>query len=370
MSKYSSISYIVCKSSTAVWLPEPPVGDRGAVNALQLLQPTVIDHADPESYLGGDYLDRPETDPNDELSSLGYDVHGPPDGTLRSIKSVPDEEKSGTAAEDNETPPRAPALAFTAPIVHLNEGSVSSVADFLTQNIQDGTGGAVTDSTRKLKLANLVDTLLQAADIKRLSSPNRRSESDGNAKVSENAGVTPKDPQSTSSVSPALIISVIDYALIYETSNGGKVLDALHDVLHERRKAGQRILLVGSQDAGPASRKVTRKNQIDDFDDGPTRTILVPSVENPGWDLSLRHDLVRVKAINMRHLQDMLRRLASDSHQVHGLVSGTSLWSTTGLSSDFDATQEIWTLYDVHRLATEMLGWVPPGEVIDALDVG
>ncbi|KAL8869811.1 MAG: hypothetical protein Q9174_003989, partial [Haloplaca sp. 1 TL-2023] len=311
-----------------------------------------------------------ETDPNDELRSLGYDVHGAPDGTLRSTKSVPDEEKSGTVADDNETPPRAPALAFTAPIVHLNAGSVSSVADFLTQNIQNGSGVAVSDSTRKLKLANFVDTLVQAADIKRLSSPSGKSEGDCNAKVPENAGVTPKDPQSTSLASPALIISVVDYAQMYETSNGGKVLDALHDVLHERRKAGQRILLVGSQDAGPASHKTARKNTIDDFDDGPTRTILIPSAENPGYDLSLRHDFARVKAINMRHLQDMLRRLASDSHQVHALVSGTSLWSTTGLGSDFDATQEIWTLYDVHRLATEILGWVPPGEVIDALDVG
>jgi hypothetical protein len=160
-------------------------------------------------------------------------------------------------------------------------------------------------------------------------------------------------PQST-------IIMVRDYKEITTTSQGGRILEKLLDIIQRRRKEGQSIILAGtvsSADLVPSISKSGIRNLQSDYEEGPLRTIVVTPTRTPSQDGVLAEDdSRRIREINMRHLRDMVRRLTQDDgqHIAFATQDGWRLDSSIEFASGLD--DSVWPLDRVHRIAVIALG--------------
>ncbi|KAL9599816.1 MAG: hypothetical protein Q9219_003602 [cf. Caloplaca sp. 3 TL-2023] len=300
--------------------------------------------------MGGDYLDESSDPANEPLSSLSYEVYVANQGNKVQSNA------NTNAATTNEDP--------LAELVELLKAKLMSKPQQQPgRQSYKVTGPTAEESSRDQKLALFLDSLFHACDIKRAlqstdhegppkTNPNR------NSFKSENADAEFAVQQdATPTSSPTLIIHIKDYPEICNTQSGGKLLDALHSALSERRAAGERILLIGtcvSGNADLASSRLENDTLSEDLDPGGlTRTILVPLSSDRGLEeLFAALYKERVKSINIRHLQNMIRRLASTPEKVMKVLSRSGLQVDHRLQIQHD----IWSFAAVHRLATTALG--------------
>ncbi|KAL8947198.1 MAG: hypothetical protein Q9222_006497, partial [Ikaeria aurantiellina] len=342
--------------------------------------------------IGGDYLDVPGESQDEALSTLGYDIHA--NQTRESQRPGQQSEEEYDEDKDEEEgetrPPRSMKLvpgAITA--IPINTRLMKPIRDLLKNtvpalsNLQatprsnqmfQVMGAPVKESTREMKITTFVDTMLQAADIKRTMRPAaEESPSADNAgensheKGDVNAAATSMHTGLDHDVVTSLttIVWVEDYPEIYNTSNGGKIMEVLHEILQERRNAGQRILLVGtcsSKDHRLAYPRAGSKSTLWEFDTGPTRTIIIPTGGLPASMAGFAQSR-RTQAINIRHLQDMIRRLTSDPKHTDGIVFQKKLLKINSIQSSLpEIRDQVWTPDIVHRVASVALGMMADGE--------
>ncbi|MCJ1350089.1 MAG: hypothetical protein MMC33_000070 [Icmadophila ericetorum] len=157
-----------------------------------------------------------------------------------------------------------------------------------------------------------------------------------------------------------LIIMVRNYSEMNATRMGGRFLKILHEVVRTRRKEGQPILIIGTTsnvDLLPSISKAGFKSVQNELSFGPMRTVITPCRSPSSDTLFASDEKFRVKQINTRHIQDMIRRLAQDQYQVE-LVTVVNrdlqLDSAQVFASGLD--EYVFSFEQVHRIATITLG--------------
>ncbi|KAL8689348.1 MAG: hypothetical protein Q9218_004965 [Villophora microphyllina] len=323
----------------------PKLGATGVLNALtenlaamnnaDLIRITATDIAE----IGGGYMDEMGDDQGEALGLLGYDVCAVQDSSnSQDHRDEEDPEEAGEEADEEghgEEEHGGPGTSFPFPaaqgfVIRLDAKALSSIANTfknkrplgiptqkLSDHIRDIVGAPVKDSTRELRLSLLLDTLLNVSDAKRATEDankgNEIVESDQRP-VSAAPIDSPGPPMGQNSRSSPLIIQVTDYPEICSTRSGDKVMDALHDTLYERRKEGQRIVLVGtcaSEDRRLTSESRSRQWNIDM---ARTKTIMVPAIESTKGSFR-RYHRQQVIETNIQHILLMLASsIPQDQH--------------------------------------------------------
>lgn len=261
--------------------------------------------------IGGDYLNEPSEFQANTLSSLGYDAPLMAAARHQQVANDAPEEDDYEEADEDDTDQSPRDYAFPMPVRRGHAGGIAVVggASF-TGNLQDvfkilaPPGGSsqknkpsaiqnspqAKDMTPELKLGLLVETLLNAPEIKRVT---ERSDIKG-SHVSVSAEPLAEDTTSNDSKvksdeslptggtdhgSEGLIVLVQDYPQINLTLNGSRFIDKLHEVVDMRRKDGQKILIIGaasSKDLMPTLSWSAAKDLQNEPSEGPTRTVVVP----------------------------------------------------------------------------------------------
>jgi len=347
--------------------------------------------------LGGDYIDEPSDFRVNTLSSLGYDApllsaarHAPPpeDPTEEEDNEDLDDEEGTDHGPLRPIPYQRPGSGgFGAGVIHIGAFS-GSLPDIFKSMIPAGGPSQSPkpmmpkpfqqqpkDMTPELKMSLLVETLLNTPEIKRgtSSTSNGAEPSSMTSESSEDKAVeqyessqhvTETHSDDSERGSTGLVVVISDYPQMNTTINGGKFLDKLHEVVENRRKEGQRVLIVGtasSQDLMPSLSSSGVKEVQDQPRSGPIRTIVTP-IEEPFNGALDRAHKDKMKKINIRHLRDMLRRIAPDPTQVTQIVADWELEidSKAGFLSGLD--ESVWTMNRVNRVATTALGILKESE--------
>ena len=345
----------------------------------------------------GDYLDEPSTFRPNTLSSLGYDApfvsasrHAPP-------SEEPAEEEDYDEVEGEEGPDNGPFKS--GPFQRISGGAIGggaihysafagSIPDVLKSLIPMGSSTQTAnpiivgptqqqpkDMTPELKMGLLVETLLNTPEIKRVASAAAKDAgNDTGAQVpSEDQAIDSRLSQEKASERESsdrergdrgLVMLISDYPQISSTLNGSKFLDKLHEAVEDRRQEGQRILIVGtssSQDLMPSLSKSAVKEIQDSPRPGPTRSIIT-TVKEPFTGALDRDHKEKIKKINIRHLRDMLRRIAPNFTQVVQVVVDWDLDidSKVGFLSSID--ESVWSMDRVNRVVTTALGLLEQSE--------
>ncbi|KAL8673094.1 MAG: hypothetical protein Q9168_002477 [Polycauliona sp. 1 TL-2023] len=300
--------------------------------------------------IGGEYLDEVGVPPNESLSTLSYDIHAGLDERYSMMQGLPSDGKTGLGEEEESNSHQQSPVVKTF--------TLQSISDLFTGKSKTSPDqpaanqAVIQNDAKQLKLEAFVDALLHACSTKRVMQNVQVDETntkDSTHRSPEHREIN-QDPASPTIV-PPVIIQVDDYPEIYNTSNGGRVLDALHDALYERRMEGQRMLLIGTCEAKDIQIYASRPEhagQSSESDTGPTKTIIVPASEEMKRKFETDH-VDRTKSINARHLQYMIRRLAPNPERVSALVSDTN--PSINYSKD-----RVLSVDQVDRLATLVIG--------------
>ncbi|KAG8531149.1 uncharacterized protein KY384_004507 [Bacidia gigantensis] len=337
--------------------------------------------------IGGDYMEGATSFNSSSLSTIGYDVAGVsetrPSPAAESTQDEAEEYDEDGEDEGQEFEQSSKAFpptqlgAMSVSILPRGAFSLGDLSKFLKFPLQtDGDSSSqvpkvsgskstiqIEDNTPDMKMSMLIDTLLNAPDLKRLTQTySSEPESSGETppeRPPPNANFDTQNHQSQGE-SSKLIVIVEDYPQINMTLQGSKVLSKLHSVVDGRRSDGQSVLIVGtaSSDRGPTlgDHKAAIDNAQTQSWEGEVRTIVVPiedsSVHGRLWSEHKR----RTREINLRHLRHMLRRTSPNPTQVSAVVDDWRLplesqWAfVTGLD------QSIWSLDKVNRIAVVALG--------------
>lgn len=343
--------------------------------------------------IGGDYIDELSTFRKDTLSALGYDIQSVTDMPTPQRPEDPPEEEyfDESEEEDMDQSPGKPRYSAPGRIGGFN---AIHVGTFAANNIQDlfkpfvsqagspqqpkaaGTKAAIQlkDMTPELKMTTLVETLLDAPERKRRAEKSAAEEIAPQEKevvagVSSSVSQGSSDDAQESPFADAehgsegLVVLIQDYLQVNETIHGGKFLDKLHEVVDAKRREGQRILIIGTASSKELfSRSDIEKVQSKIPRNLPSRTIITPLNEVSREQTFAQHHKEKIKAVNMRHLKDMLRRTASVPAQVASIVSHRiiDVDSKTAFLSGLE--ESVWSLDRVSRAATTALGLLEGSE--------
>ncbi|KAL1648843.1 hypothetical protein SLS58_002023 [Diplodia intermedia] len=193
---------------------------------------------------------------------------------------------------------------------------------------------------------------------------------------------TSQDAQTPPS-SPRTIVLINDYKELTATRQGARVLDKIVELVQSRRKEGSEIMIVGTTSSAELvpelSRSAVRSLQAEN-EDSFFRTIVVPLGTVPlkpsigvQRGMSERRDSdqmfkdvlpadffefetaerKRNEQINIRHIQDMIRRLDPDAESKENVLSVPRLsWVLPAV----DWKSRVLAFHEVHRLVQTSIG--------------
>lgn len=166
-----------------------------------------------------------------------------------------------------------------------------------------------------------------------------------------------------SKTSPArdVIIHVQDYRDIQSTREGGKFISLLQKVIQDQRRAGSRIILIGT-----TSQELQRAPSQDGPDDHFAKTLIItPAMGSKAAATVFAEDRKkRTMDINIRHLQNILRfRLNEQASPVQDDIFGNRAWPLdASIIKESGIEERYWSYNQVHWLATLALGCVEGNE--------
>lgn len=349
--------------------------------------------------IGGDYLEDPTSFRNSTLSSLGYDTAAveryaqqplPPSSLGQAGEEDFEEVEEGEEGEEEAAQHQGAPRSFSSPAggmhatTHIVPAFVGTInledlfksmkkpGDPSTQGVgQPPTGSSertalqLRDDTENMKTFMLIESLLNAPEIKRYSSSQQH-------ETALEVGQTgnPHRGQSTGQVfhaergSNGLIVLVEDYPQISMTLKGSKFLEKLREVVNGRRREGQSVLIVGTSSSEKTIAPGNLKSSISEVQNqswnGAARTVVVPIRNFGDGDVMPRANRARISEINARHLRDMLRRITPVPEQVQDLVSDLDWQFPATLMSS--AEENILSLDEINRIATIALGMARQSE--------
>ena len=357
-----------------------------AENSTDFLHLTPQDIAE----IGGDYMDDPTKFSSNTLSSLGYDAYqATATSFAQTLEDPPDEEDFDESEEDMEQSTENTGRrvgGFNA--IHVGTFTANSLQDLFKPLVSQagspqqsraiGTKPVIQlkDTTPDMKLSMLVETMLNAPEIKRMAM-----KAAGRALITqeeeEGAGKLPSvshHPQDGSPESPfrlaergseGLIILVQDYPQVKSTISGSRYLDKLHELVDARRREGQRVLIVGtasSRELMPSFSRSGVDHVQRDPRNLPARTIITPVNETSPVGTFAQSHKEGIKWINMRHLKDMLRRTAPVPAQVVSIIADRNVIVDSETVFLSNMKESVWSLDRVSRAATTALGLLEGSE--------
>ncbi|KUJ13279.1 AAA-domain-containing protein [Mollisia scopiformis] len=214
------------------------------------------------------------------------------------------------------------------------------------------------DQWNDLKLTTAFDAMITSADAKRAAS---------------SVEIKSLEEAQTDSdlVERPLIVQIKDYRELQSGSQEGlDLIPRLRACVDKRWQEGRSIVLVGTTAmadlAAPLLRPAIQHLQSDVVD-GDTKTILVTPKRLEEIDVAFETDeKARTRSINIRHVEDMILRLAEGVRDL-----GPSL----DLEKDIDTAvayaagieDAVWTYSRVHRIATTIVGLVSESEAVDGV---
>ncbi|EED15430.1 mitochondrial AAA ATPase, putative [Talaromyces stipitatus ATCC 10500] len=195
--------------------------------------------------------------------------------------------------------------------------------------------------------------------------------------ATDSTSTPPTETVEKSDAPPKTIIHIQDYVELMHTREGSKFLKLLLDAIHSRRRHGYKILLVGTSsgyrdlyfDREMSPLPIVEQTRL--YLDSSARPFASPIAVFPSMDpkelnLKFAEDRSsRIRNINIRHLQDMLRlRVDADT-----TVIDDSVFDTTSWPSDIDSCTPLYALNvdylgytRVHNLSSMIMGAVQPNE--------
>lgn len=303
------------------------------------------------------------------IRSLGYEVYRP--AVSDAWQDIGEEGESDDADGMDSVPSRSfrPGLAGPKFItIESSRGSgdiplpmpmglKSLVAAF--NNPADGSGGSGSsqapkdrDEDRRFQLINEL-----------LSSPTKTRQAD---KATPGEGQSENSENSKPTRTRDVIVQVQDYGEIQGTREGARFIQLLQKAIQDRRKAGSRVLFVGTaaQDAAPDSD--TSRLMQNAFDDQFSQMLMVtPAMGSEKAEKTFAEDRKkRTLEINIRHLQDMLRtRLHQAPSALKDDIFADRAWPLdASLVKESGLEERYWTYSQVHWATTLALGNLKPGE--------
>lgn len=373
-----------CPTNGAIFFQDELVKHLASVNGADLIRLDPQDIAE----IGGNYIEERQDTHMKSLSSLGYDAYSTA-SELENQDETADDEEDGDIDKDLYKPHSKGSATGAARFDIVLGGNFS---DILKSAFKGGesppeTGAlpnmVLVDITKDLKISNFIEGMLGAGDVKRGAQDGMNSSlsclpaetsavrTKADANETQEYNNDNPDPTSSGGTLPrpgSLIVQVRDYLEINSAQQGEKFLETLHEVVRRRRKEGQRVLIIGTSASKDRitnfSRSGCHRIQSEPAH-GPIRTIITPCSTQTTECLSKSHE-IRIALINMRNLQEMLRRLAPSPIQLD-LVSRYSFESHWHISSEGVTTpgssgalvalgQGILPLDFIHRIAMVTLG--------------
>jgi len=359
--------------------------------------------------IAGEYAGDLPVTPANSVRSLGYDTHlmmaaQDQQSMDEDMTEEQDEEEADNAerASSRRLPGLYPKAKITVmPTITivgsakiselLGSGSMnksSALSDRLSATATQNTSRSPQspDMSNNARVDLLLEAFLDAAHAKRRTQHKPVQQSSDADGVTTGLSVSPdidvSREQGESNASPKkspnpLIVLIKDYAEMNATPSGGPILDQLSEIVRRRRKDGQRILIIGttsSQDLVPSFSKKGFQILQTELGQGPCRVIITPCEppSAPGTGGILDRELMaRTYRINIRHLQDMIRRLAPSLQRVNGFVSKPAQTVELEFTAVFVSglQTEIWSLDRVHRTAMMVLGVLKEDEELSAYHV-
>lgn len=353
--------------------------------------------------VAGDYLEETSTLQTNTLSSLGYDIadvastpsqSSPEDVIEQEMPDEGDEEDS----HDHSTAHvhGFPRVASIGVPIALGPGVLKELMkprkdmqDFISQALSgqpskqpNGSYSVrIKDDTQDMKVSLLLETILNAPDIKRA-----RDQAQTSAGASDK-GFTPAEDNSSADKDAALqkfglqergtrelVVLVEDLHLINMTHHGSKLLEKLFETVESRRKEGQAVLVVGASSTRHALPPGDSREAIDEAqaqpDDRLTRNVIVPLRTRNGDRLMWLEHKRRTKDINMRHIRDMLRKIAPHREQVQELVDDWNLDIDSKYEFTAGLDSAVLPLHKISRIATVALGLVKRMEPMTGETIG
>ena len=344
--------------------------------------------------IGGSYIEEPGTFESNTLSSLGYDVSlvaGQRQAQVTEQSGLEEDldeddeedyrEESGMSSSSrpfSRSSGRRESINVGMGIIPVGSllGNFQEAFKSLGNIVPSGSHSSpskpyvidvpqdVKDGTEDLKMGLLVESLLNAPEKKikakgytRLTSrpylkddkPEHESDKKGLSDPAENPRAISKN----------FIIFIEDYPQINTTIHGSKFLDKLHEVVEARRHEGQRVVIIGTastREMMPTFSKSSVREVQTDPSSGPMRTIVVPVGERTPDQVLVREHKSKIRAINLRHLRDMIRRLAPAPGQVGPIVDHWNLEIDSKTAFLADLEESVWPMDRVNRVATFALG--------------
>ena len=359
-----------CPMNGGVFFQDELVKHLASVNGADLIRLDPQDIAE----IGGSYIEERQDTHMKSLSSLGYDAY----------RTTSEQENEDELADDEEDgidkdlyKPQSKGISTGSARFDIVLGG--NFSDIFKSAFKGGDShpdmGAlpnmvVVDTTKDLKISNFIEGILGAGDVKRVAQdgmnnslsclPETQKDNNDNLEPTFSGDALPRPG--------SLIVQVRDYLEINSTQQGGNFLEKLHEVIRRRRKEGQRVLIIGTSASTDRitsfSRSGCHRIQSEPAQ-GPVRTIITPCRAQATEGLSKSHK-IRIALINMRNLQEMLRRLAP-SPIPWGLVSRDSFESLSLIPSEEGPTAEssgalvalgqgILPLDFIHRITMVTLG--------------
>ena len=254
---------------------------------------------------------------------------------------------------------------FKSGKVPINNVSVYSPRSGNTSMQAPRVSSHVSEQWKDMKMAGVAAAMIGAVETK-LNTFRSESQSELDADAQEhpradNLSSVPSSSSQTRQERP-LIVQIRDLKEIQSTTNGTMVIDAFLQQIRRRRKAGQEVVLIGtvsSADFVPSVSRPGFKDLQSEHEDGPARTIVVTPPRSAFQDSVLVEDQRRrMREINLRHLQDMIRQRASGSTKTSALLSRTDLRLDSSVEYSSGLEESVWPFDRVHRVAVTALGLI------------
>ncbi|KAI9891580.1 MAG: hypothetical protein M1814_002703 [Vezdaea aestivalis] len=330
--------------------------------------------------IAGDWLGDGSHPGPHSISSLGFDTHRVAFGhELNRDVSVPAEDIWGEdhdeiMAELQNTPNRPRQSNLLPKLVPASEiFSISTVSSalgnmqrtgkgpgegentmgsFYTSGPGDSTSMMTTQELPKALSTRNIETLLQALigapSAKRAIQQTAPSPSGHVSSISQKSKIKP------------LILHVQDFKELTTTFHGGIIVRALFKRVAELRRDGQKVLLVGSTSAAHLVPSLSREGvQMiqSELSDWPLRTIVVTPERGDKVDEVFRTDRAsRVRQINLRHLDFMIRRKALVPEAAESFGSNEQVDHEVSKDLVSGTSDSVWSFDKVHRLAQAVVG--------------
>lgn len=203
---------------------------------------------------------------------------------------------------------------------------------------------SASDQWSDLKVSAVLDALIGAADAKRAMSTVESTD-----RTAQDAARKPR----------SVLVQVKGFKELISIPNGAELLTKLRGAINKRWFDGRPMILLGTtstEEEEPALSKPEIQVLQSDMIDREKRTIFVPPDRRQEQDLAFEFDeKTRIRSINIRHIEDMITKLAGGNLGSSLTVDiENGLDTATAFSSDLE--DHVWAYPRVHRLATTILG--------------